>query len=415
MRSTANSRPAAVVLGCTIAIVLGVISVAPASADQGTAVPGVAVVVRGEPGAVDQVLAAVPRVGGRVTFALPIIDGAAATVPQGAVDELSRQPGVAAVTPDTEGEVQWTYPRTYGGYGSYSSYGGSGTTTTTTPTTTTGGSSTLDLGSLEAVTKMIGARTVWGKGYTGKGIDIAVIDTGAASVQGLTGGNVLHGPDLSFDSQSTSTRYVDRFGHGTHMTSIIAGRDGDGSPSSSALSGTFSGVAPGARVISLKVGAGDGMVDISQVIAAINWVTENATKNGLNIRVLSLSYGSASTQDYRCDPLAFAAEAAWRKGIVVVAAGGNQGIDREFLAAPALNPNLIAVGASDPVGTLAQDDDTVPPFSSRGAGHRYVDLVAPGMHVLGLRAPGGVVDSSYPVRGSTPGTPGAAAPPRPPR
>ena len=62
-------------------------------------------------------------------------------------------------------------------------------------------------------------------GLHGKGIDVAVIDTGVAPVDGLTApGKVINGPDLSFDSQEESTRYVDRHGHGTHMAGIIAGR-----------------------------------------------------------------------------------------------------------------------------------------------------------------------------------------------
>jgi serine protease AprX len=254
-----------------------------------------------------------------------------------------------------------------------------------------------DTGSLGQVTALIGARTEWAAGDTGQGIDVAVIDTGVAKVKGLTGGNVVNGPDLSFDSQATATRNIDLFGHGTHMASIIAGRDGDGSASSAIAPGTFSGVAPGARVISLKVGASDGTADVTQVIAAVNWVTQHAHDPGLNIRVLNLSYGTGSTQDYRSDPLAYAAELAWRKGILVVVAGGNDGSSRPFLANPALNPNLLAVGAEDPNATAVSTDDSVPAFSQRGNDQRHVDLVAPGAHILGLRVPGGDVDTLYPT------------------
>jgi serine protease AprX len=254
-----------------------------------------------------------------------------------------------------------------------------------------------DLGSLGQVTTLIDARAQWTAGNTGKGIDVAVIDTGVARVPGLTGTNVVNGPDLSFDSQSTATRYVDAFGHGTHMASIIAGRDGDGTGASAGAANTFSGVAPGARVISLKVGATDGTADVTQVIAAVNWVTQHAHDPGLNIRVLNLSYGTGSTQDYRSDPLSFAAETAWRKGILVVVAGGNDGSSRPFLANPALNPNLLSVGAEDPMGTAATADDTIPTFSQRGNDQRHVDLVAPGAHLLGLRVPGGAVDVAYPT------------------
>src|SRR3954452_18671626 len=216
----------------------------------------------------------------------------------------------------------------------------------------TGGATALgydasDTGSLGQITSVIGARAQWAAGNTGSGVDVAVVDTGVATVPGLAAGNVRNGPDLSFDGQAAATRYADAMGHGTHLASIIAGRDGDGtaaSLTSAAATGQFTGVAPGARVVNVRVGASDGTADVTQVIAAVTWVTQHAHDPGLNIRVLNLSYGTGSTQDYRSDPLSFAVEAAWRKGILVVVAGGNDGSSRPFLANPGLNPNVLAVG-----------------------------------------------------------------------
>ena len=87
----------------------------------------------------------------------------------------------------------------------------------------------------------------------------------------------------------------------------------------------YRGMAPDARIVSLKVGTADGGVDVSQVIAAIDWVVQHKNDNGLNIRVINLSYGTNSTQNSRVDPLSYAVEQAWKKGIVVVAAAGNSG------------------------------------------------------------------------------------------
>ena len=113
----------------------------------------------------------------------------------------------------------------------------------------------------------------------------------------------------------------------------------------------YRGIAPGARIVSLKVGVADGGVDVTQVIAAIDWVVQHRTDNGLNIRVLNLSYGTNSTQPYTVDPLAYAAEQAWHHGIVVVAAAGNSGYQKgkgdPGLASPAYDPYLIAVGATN--------------------------------------------------------------------
>jgi serine protease AprX len=213
----------------------------------------------------------------------------------------------------------------------------------------------------------------------------------------LASGNVVDGPDLSFESQRVDVRYVDTYGHGTHMASIIAGRDKVGTPASYLASGQFDGVAPDARVISLKVAAADGAADVSQVIAAIDWVTQHAHDGGLNIRVLNLSYGTDSTQGYGLDPLSYAVEQAWKRGIVVVVAAGNDGTTRAELADPASNPYVLAVGAADPNNTVDTKDDTVPAFAQRGTVARHVDVIAPGVHVLGLRVPNSYVDQNNPA------------------
>lgn len=233
----------------------------------------------------------------------------------------------------------------------------------------------------------VGANALWRAGYTGQGIGVALIDTGVAPVKGLTSGNVVNGPDLSFESQWDHTRHLDTFGHGTHMAGIIAGRD-------SAEGEGFRGVAPDATLVSLKVGAYDGAVDVSQVIAAIDWVVQHRADH--NVRVLNLSYGTDSTQLYTSDPLAHAVENAWRAGIVVVVSGGNSGSGQPRVDSPASDPYVLAVGANDLMGTTDSADDLVPAFSTRGSDARRVDVVAPGQSVLSLRNPGSYVDAAHP-------------------
>jgi len=173
--------------------------------------------------------------------------------------------------------------------------------------------------SMSNLTAQMGATAWWNAGYTGKGVDVAVIDTGVAPVAGLnTTGKVVYGPDLSLESQatvvkSTGTTYpfrnVDTFGHGTFMAGLIAGHDSTlTAPYASAPASAYRGVAPDARIVSLKVGDADGGVDVSQVIAAIYWVVQHAKDPGLNIRVIALAYGTNSRQAYTTDPLAFAAQ-----------------------------------------------------------------------------------------------------------
>ena len=78
--------------------------------------------------------------------------------------------------------------------------------------------------SLMGAAQDMGVWAYYNHNYFGQGIDVAVIDTGTAPVQGLTNGNVIHGPDFSFDGQS-KLAHTDTNGHGTMMASLIGGRD----------------------------------------------------------------------------------------------------------------------------------------------------------------------------------------------
>jgi serine protease AprX len=234
----------------------------------------------------------------------------------------------------------------------------------------------------------IGLDTVSGK-YKGEGVTVASIDTGVTPTPNL-GGRLVARVDLTAEGDG-----LDRFGHGTHMAGLIAGRD-DGTVTVPDPT-KFKGIAPDARIVNVKVGANDGAVDVSQVIAAIDWVVQHRNDNGMNIRVLNLSYGTDSSQSYLLDPLAYATEVAWRKGIVVVVAGGNDGRDATTLADPAIDPFVIAVGADDPNGTVGLNDDAVASFSSRGNVIRHVDVLAPGKSVVSLRNPGSHVDIENPT------------------
>jgi serine protease AprX len=251
-------------------------------------------------------------------------------------------------------------------------------------------------GSLFHIAEVVGAHGSYAAGYTGKGIGVALIDTGVAETPGLISGNVWHGPDLSFDSQDPELAHRDVYGHGTHLASIIAGRDQAGAPSSYLDPGRFTGIAPDATLVSVKVGASDGSVDVSQVIAGIDWAVEHRNDPGLNIRVLTLAYGTDSAQDPAVDPLTFAVENAWRHGIVVVVAGGNDGSSTYSLANPARDPYVLSVGADDTKGTVDTKDDDVPAWGSRGTNQRHVDVVAPAVSVLGLRVPYGYSDERHP-------------------
>jgi serine protease AprX len=254
-----------------------------------------------------------------------------------------------------------------------------------------------DPGSMYNTTIMTGAREYWKAGYTGMGVDVALIDTGIAPVTGLEDpAKVVNGPDLSFESQHANLRYLDTYGHGTHMAGIIGGRDPNATPYSTDTT-HFLGMAPDSRILSLKVGDAHGAADVTQMLAAIDWVVQHRNDNGTNVRVLNLSFGTdgGNNLGYPGSPLAYAVEQAWLKGIVVVIAGGNDGFTSGRLNDPAYDPYVIAVGAQDTKGTVGTADDTVASFSNKGSGNRYPDVIAPGKSIQSLRDPNSFIDATY--------------------
>jgi serine protease AprX len=341
-----------------------------AAAEQASSAEQVSVVVRETPGAGNAPEQAVTAFGGSVGRQLEILGGFTAEIPADRVAALRVVAGVASVTEDA------------------------GLTLSSTEIA----DQAAQAGSLYTIANEVtGASTMWDAGYTGKGVDVAVIDSGTAPVEGLNGaGKVVYGPDLTLEA-STGAKNLDTYGHGTHMASIIAGRDAGTTGTGSGDSAHFVGMAPDARIVSIKVADAKGQTDVSQAIAAIDWVVQNRNKNGMNIRVLNMSFGTDGVQDYVLDPLAYAAEQAWHKGIVVVVAVGNEGFGTAKVNNPAYNPYLIAVGSNDSNGTATTADDVVSAFSNDGDGTRNPDLVAPGASVVGLRSAGSYLDTTYPA------------------
>ncbi len=229
---------------------------------------------------------------------------------------------------------------------------------------------------------------------TGNGVDIAIIDSGITPVQGLDGADkIINGPDLSVEATvSASNQGLDFYGHGTHLAGIIAGNDG-GEP----VPGVphFTGIAPDARLVNVKVADADGSTSMERLIAGIEWVILNKNANGMNIRVLTLAFGY-DHDDRFTDPLSAAVEEAWANGIVVVVAGGNQGNGSNGLDAPAISPYVLSVAASDQVVPTDMADDEMTTFSSSGDGVRNPDVAVPGRSIVSLRSPGSNADVNHP-------------------
>ena len=310
---------------------------------------------------------AVARLGGRVTRALPVVDGFAATLPAGAVPELARTPGVRAVARDRRMHVQARLAA---------------------PPPSTPRS---------VYPRVVRADAVWRAGVTGSGSTVAIVDTGVADVPDLHGRIVQVTDDLTGQvaacvNLSGEASCADSYGHGTFIAGIIAGNG-------ASSGGKWKGAAPGARVLSLKIAGRDGAADVSNVLAAIQWVV--SFKDRYGIGVLNLSLGTDATQSYAVDPLNYAVERAWAAGIAVVVSASNLGPDPGTISKPGDDPFVITVGAIDDNGTVSLGDDLLPAFSSRGPtaadGLAKPDVVAPGGHVISLRAPGSAIDTQFPV------------------
>ncbi len=247
-------------------------------------------------------------------------------------------------------------------------------------------------GAMHSVVDQIGARRLWDRGITGDGVTVAVIDTGVAPVGALSeDGKVVGVVDLTADASDPSTAFVDTDGHGTHMAGIIAGRTPGADPARAAdRPEWFLGVAPGARIVSVKVADQGGEVDLAAVVSGVEWVVAHADQ--LGIGVLSLAYSSNSPLPYEHDPLTAALEHAWNAGIVVVTPAGNDGPDSERLASPAVDPFVIAVAGAD----VSAEGVSIADFASRGDADRTPDFAAPGAHIESLRVPGSTADLDHP-------------------
>src|SRR6185503_9342969 len=97
----------------------------------------------------------------------------------------------------------------------------------------------------------------------GAGVGVALLDSGVVPVAGLDRpGALVVGPDFSDEGDDPDLAGLDTFGHGTHLAGIIAGQDPETG---------FEGVAPGARVISVKVAGADGVTSLAQVLDGMEW------------------------------------------------------------------------------------------------------------------------------------------------
>ena len=228
---------------------------------------------------------------------------------------------------------------------------------------------------LDTSVPLIQAPRIWQAGFRGRGMKIAILDTGIDP----------HHPDVAGRIAATATFvgsvYYDDNGHGTHVASTAAGNG-------AASGGLYVGVVPEADLYIAKVLAADGSGMMSDVMAGIEWAVNQG------VHVAGLSLGSNGPCD-GTDALSATCDAAVERGVVICVAAGNSGPARSSVGSPGCARQVITVGASD-------DGDQVASFSSRGPtsdGRVKPDLCFPGVDIVAARAAGTamgqVVDEHY--------------------
>jgi serine protease AprX len=300
---------------------------------------------------------AVLQVGGSVQTQFQLINGVLASIPTAAAAVLNALPGIV-VTPDAQVSLQ-DVPESTGPHA---------------PS--------------DAFLTQTGASRLAAQGDTGQGVTVAVVDTGIDQLPDFSG-RLIGGVDLTGGGDP----FQDSYGHGTFVAGLIAG---DGASSN----GQYSGEAPGANLVSIKVAGANGLTDLGTIIQGLQWAVDHQAL--YQIKVLNLSLGFQSNESTVVNPLDLAVSAVWNAGITVVASAGNAGPFNGTILSPGDDPLVITVGALDDMGaaTDSTNGDEMTDFSSAGPtspdGWVKPDLVTSGRSLVSLAAPGSSLVSEYP-------------------
>ncbi|MFM8322271.1 MAG: S8 family peptidase [Chloroflexota bacterium] len=363
MANQRKLRPTTIIWGMVSALLVITLLIAPGLSATSAAAAQRSYIVQGT--STDEVVALIARHGGELTSRLDIINGAGALLTEQAAQALDAEPGVS-LSENRGMNVDAMLSAKGSSDVPVSDYGDA-----------------------------IGAEAVWAAGITGKGVGVALLDSGVAKMNQLVKptsgkGNRIVGWNDFVDGGGKG-KIVDPNGHGTHVAGVIAN-------SEIGADNEYNGVAPDVNLVVARVADENGYATYETVIQGIAWVLE--TKSQYNTRVLNISMSAQAVTPYWMDPVNQALMVLWKSGIVVVAAAGNKGPNALTIGVPGNNPYIVTVGAfTDSFTPDDWSDDYIPTFSSAGPtqdGFIKPDLVAPGAHIVSLMGKESYLKKMYP-------------------
>jgi serine protease AprX len=315
----------------------------------GPSAPTTSVIVQGTD--TGELVALVEKVGGEVTHELEIIHAVAANLTRDQYERLAASTAVRRIEPNHSVSVAAKQ---------------------------VDGGATVGVGIPSSSALAVGADAL---DLTGRGVTVAVLDTGVRSWLELRqdraeGQRLLAQYDAIAGREIPNTSNSDDSGHGTHVTAIAVSSDAS----------THPGIARDAGLVAVRAFGADGEGSYADVIRGLDWVVAN--KDRFGIRVVNLSFSARPRSRYWEDPVNRAVMRAWQAGIVVVASAGNTGPDPMTIGVPGNVPYVITVGAMTDSHTPADPrDDRLATFSAAGPTTEFFvkpDVVAPGGHVTAL-------------------------------
>ncbi len=320
----------------------------------------------------DLAVSLVEKCGGTITSRLDIIHAVGATLSDQGVAQLRLEKGIIAITPN----------------GAVNSSDGNG------------GNKDKDKGKDKSkkipstdYPNVVGADVAWEQGVIGSGVAVAVLDTGLGDLPALTDGvDNKSGRIVAWkDFIENSRKPRDPNGHGSHVAGIIANSQKDDD-------GEWNGVAPGVKLVGVRVLNEEGAGTYETVIQGLQWVIENKAR--YNIRIVNLSLVALVQSPYWADPLNQAVTQTWARGITVIVAAGNSGPGAMSISVPGNNPYVVTVGAfTDNFTPDDWNDDYIASFSGAGPtldGFVKPDMVAPGAHMVSVIPPDSFLAKQYP-------------------